>query len=237
MRQLLPGQRQLDLDDLFDLYDPGENSLLRGGFVVAADGAIAVGGSSRPLQTPADQLAYAALRAVADAVVVGAGTARTEDYGPVRHRAPAAAWRNAHGRVAAPLVLVTRRADLDPASRAFTGAVPTIVLTCAAARPSPELRRVADVVVAGDDAVDLPAAVAVLRARGLTRLLCEGGPALLTTLLADGLVDELCLTLSPLLVGTAPTLLTATLAAPVRLELRHLVDGGDGSLLARYGII
>ncbi|MBC7372706.1 MAG: dihydrofolate reductase family protein [Frankiales bacterium] len=237
MRLLLPGQRQLEPDDLLELYDPGEKVVLRGGFVLSADGAVAADGSSRPLQTPADQLAYASLRAVADAVVVGAGTARAEDYGPVRHRRAAAAWRAAHRRAPAPLVLVTRGADLDPLARCFTGDVPTLVVTCAAARPSAALRRVADVVIAGDDDVDLPALVAALHARGLTRLLCEGGPTLLTALLGAGLVDELCLTLSPLLIGTAPTLLTMTLPVPVRLQLRHLVDGGDGSLLARYAII
>ena len=90
--------------------------------------------------------------------------------------------------------------------------------------------------VAGDDDVDLSAAVAALHARGLTRLLCEGGPTLLTALLQAGLVDELCLTSTPLLVGTAPTLLTSSLAAPAALELRTLVDGDDGVLLARYGV-
>ena len=132
---------------------------------------------------------------------------------------------------------MTRGADLDPLARCFAGDVPTLVVTCAAARPSAALRRVADVVIAGDDDVDLSALVAALHARGLTRLLCEGGPTLLTALLGAGLVDELCLTLSPLLIGTAPTLLTMTLPVPVRLQLRHLVDGGDGSLLARYAII
>ncbi len=236
MHLLLPEQRQLDQDDLLELYDPGENPSLRGGFVLSVDGAIAADGSSRLLQTPADQMAYACLRAVADAVVVGAGTARTENYGPVRHRPAAAAWRAVHRRAPAPLVLVTRGADLDPLARCFTGDVPTLVLTCTAARPSAALRRVADVVIAGDDDVELAAAVAALHARGLTRLLCEGGPSLLTALLGAGLVDELCLTLSPLLIGTAPTLLTTALSAPVRLQLRHLVDGGDGSLLARYGV-
>ena len=234
MRLLLPEQRQLD--DLLDLYDADGTPCLRGGFVASMDGAVAVGGASRPLQGPADKQAFAALRAVCDAVLVGAGTARSEDYGPVRPGAPARAWRQAHGRGPAPLVLVSRSLDLDPAARAFTGEVRTVVLTCAAAAAPAGLHEVADVVVVGDEAVDLPSAVAVLHERGLTRLLCEGGPRLLTDLLRAGLVDELCLTLAPLLVGAAPSLLTETLATPVRLELRHLVDGGDGSLLARYGV-
>ena len=239
MRLLLPEARDLGVDDLLDLYDPGEAPLLRAGFVVTTDGGIALDGGSRALQTATDQAVFHALRAVADAVVVGAGTARTEDYGPVRPRPAGQAWRAARGLAPAPpLVLVSRSLDLDPASRAFGGQSRTVVLTCAAAPAAARqaLARVADVVVAGDADVDLRVAVSALHERGLSRLLCEGGPRLLTDLLRAGLVDELCLTLTPLLLGAAPGLLTAPLPAPVHLELRHLVDGGE-ALLARYAVV
>ena len=232
MRLLLPEHRALAAGDLLDLYDPGDAPSVRAGFVVTADGGIAHDGTSRTLQTPADQTAFHALRAVADAVVVGAGTARAEDYGPVRPRPDGAAWRARRGLPAQPpLVLVSRSLDLDPAARCFAG--PAVVVTCAAARGRD---RFPDVVVAGDDEVDLAEAVRRLAARGLTRLLCEGGPRLLTAALGAGVVDELCLTLTPLLVGTAPTLLTAPQDPPVALDLAHLVDGGDGVLLARYRV-
>lgn len=236
MRLLLPEQRPLEVEDLLDLYDPGDGPSLRAGFVVTTDGGIAWDGGSRALQTPADQAAFSTLRAVADAVVVGAGTARAEGYGPVRHRDAGRTWREAHGRRPAPLVLVSRTMDLDPSDRAFSGDVRTVVVTCASAEAPRALTEVADVVVAGDDAVDLPAALAALHERGLTRLLCEGGPQLLTSLLTAGLVDELCLTHTALLVGTAPALLTRALTEPVPLSLQHLVDGGDGALLARYRV-
>lgn len=236
MRLLLPEQRPLDPDDLLDLYDPGEIPGLRGGFVVTTDGGVAWDGGSRALQTASDQAVFSALRAVADAVVVGAGTARAEGYGPVRHRAAGTAWRARHGRRPAPLVLVSRSLDLDPGGPAFGGDARTVVVTCGAARPSADLLAVADVLVCGDAEVDLTAAVAALHGRGLTRLLCEGGPSLLTALLRAGLVDELCLTHVPLLLGSAPSLLTEALPAPVRLALRTLVDGGDGALLARYAV-
>jgi riboflavin biosynthesis pyrimidine reductase len=234
VRLLLPEQRLLEGDDLLDLYDqpPG----VRAGFVLTTDGGAAWDGGSRALQTPSDTHVFSALRTVADAVVVGAGTARSEGYGPVRHPPAGTAWRQAHGRLPAPLVLISRSLDLDPSDRAFTGDVRAVVVTCAAARPSAALGEVADVLVCGDDEVDLPTAVSALRDRGLPRLLCEGGPSLLTALLSAGLVDELCLTHVALLVGTAPTLLTEALPAPVRLDLRHLVDGGDGALLARYSV-
>lgn len=239
MRLLLPAPRDLEVDDLLDLYDPGEDPCLRAGFVVTTDGGIAFDGSSRVLQTPSDEAAFHALRAVTDAVVVGAGTARAEGYGPVRPRPGGQAWRRQHGRSAAPpLVLVSRSLELEPADRCFGGSARAVVVTCDAAPPDARraVAEVADVVVAGDDDVDLPAAIAALHDRGLVRLLCEGGPHLLTSLLEAGLVDELCLTLAPLLVGTAPSLLTQALPEPVRLELRHLVDGGDGALLARYAV-
>lgn len=230
MRLLLPDVRVLRDTDLLDLYAPPEKHWLRGGFVLSTDGGTAADGSSRPLQSPADLLAFSTLRAVSDAVVVGAGTARAEDYGPVRVRSAGREWRAARGLPEQPpLVLVSRSLDLDPGARCFDG--PTVVVTCAAA---PGRERFPDVVVAGEQDVDLAGAVAQLAERGLTRLHCEGGPQLLTAALGAGLLDELCLTLTPLLLGAAPGLLTAPLADPVPLELAHLVDGGDGVLLARY---
>lgn len=232
MRLLLPDPRAVSVEELHDLYDPGPAPSVRAGFVLSTDGGIAQDGSSRALQTPADSTAFHLLRAVADAVVVGAGTARTEDYGPVRPRAEGAAWRARAGRTAQPpLVLVSRSLALDPSARCFDG--PTVVVTCATATGRD---RFPDVLVAGEDEVDLGQAVRLLAERGLTRLHCEGGPQLLTALLRARLVDELCLTLTPLLLGAAPGLLTEPQDPPVALDLRHLVDGGDGVLLARYAV-
>jgi riboflavin biosynthesis pyrimidine reductase len=232
MRLLLPEPRPLAEDELLDLYDPGPAPVLRAGFVLSTDGGIASHGTSRTLQTPADVAVFHALRGVADAVLVGAGTARREGYGAVRPRPGARAWRAARGLPAQPpLVLVTRSLDLDPGGRCFAG--PTVVVTCAAASGRGQFP---DVIVAGDEEVDLAEALPQLADRGLTRLLCEGGPQLLTTLLQQHLVDELCLTHTPLLLGAAPTLLTLPQDPPVALDLRHLVDGGDGVLLARYAV-
>ena len=230
MRLLLPEQRDLAPEDLLDLYDPGPVRCLRAGFVVSLDGAVAVDGTSRGLQGPADALAFSTLRAVADAVLVGAGTARSEDYGPVRPRPAGAAWRRERGLPERPTtVVVSRSLDLPADARWWDG--PSLVVTCAAA---PGRARFPDAVVAGDGEVDLPAALDALAERGLTRVLCEGGPQLLTTALAAGVVDELCLTLAPRLVGDGPRLLTGP--AHAALEPVSLVDGGDGSLLARYRV-
>jgi riboflavin biosynthesis pyrimidine reductase len=240
MRLVVPRSEPLAAGGLEDLYDPGDLPSLRVGFVASADGAISVAGQSRGLQTESDSAAFRALRTVTDAVVVGAGTARKENYGPVRLSATALDWRRLHGRPEhIPLVVVSRSLDLDPAARFFSDELRPIVMTCESS-PVPRrraLEKVAEVIVAGDTFVDLPAAVGALAERGLTRLLCEGGPTLFADLLAVGCVDDVFLTLSPMLVGTAPGLLPQALAQPVDLELRSLVDGGDGALLFRWGVV
>lgn len=221
--------------ELLDLYDPPARSV-RGGMVLSADGAAAHDGSSLPLSTAADKVVFRTLRAVADVVLVGAGTARAEDYGPIPVAEARRAWRVAHGRTERPpLALVSRSLDLDPGLRCFTGEVRPLVVTCAAAPADRRaaLAEVADVVVAGDAEVDLAAALDALAGRGLGRVLCEGGPSLLGDLVVAGLLDELCMTLSPLLAGSGPGLLAAALPAPVPLELLHVLEE-DGSLLLRY---
>jgi riboflavin-specific deaminase-like protein len=239
LRPLVPADAPADRA-LEDWYDAPLAPLLRAGFVLSTDGGIASEGSSRPLSGPADRAVFQALRATSDAVLVGAGTVRQEDYGPVRLRPQGRAWRQARGSSGLPpLVVVSRRLELDPSARCFsTTDPPTIVVTCAAApeRARTRLAAVAEVVVAGDETVDLPAALAELRRRGLLRLLCEGGPALLTGLLRAGLVDELCLTSTPLLLGDAPRL-TGSLPERLPLRLAHLLDAGEGVLLARYRVV
>jgi riboflavin-specific deaminase-like protein len=237
LRPLLPADAPAERA-LEDWYDAPPEPLLRAGFVLSTDGGIAADGSSLPLSGPADKAVFHALRATSDAVVVGAGTVRREDYGPVLLRRSGRAWRAAHGREGLPpLVVVSGRLDLDPAARVFTGDVRTIVVTCAAAPPAARARleQVADVLVAGDATVDVADAVEQLRARGLQRLLCEGGPTLLTDLLRAGLVDELCLTSTPVLLGDAPRL-TGPLPRRLPLELVHLLDADDGVLFARYRV-
>ena len=196
MRALLPDPAPGPVEGLpalARLYADAPAEHVRGGMVLSADGATSAGGVSAPLSSPADKLAFRTLRAVCDAVLVGAGTARAEDYGPVSYGAEAAAWRADHGlSPTPPVVVVTNSGDLDPGARLFTG--PTVVLTCEGAAPERRaaLAQVADVLVCGGDRVDLAAALPVLRARGLGRLLCEGGPSLLGDLAAAGLLTELC---------------------------------------------
>ena len=235
-RALLPDPAR-PVEDLEDWY-AAAGPLVRAGFVQSCDGAVSVGGRSDPLSGPADKAVFRALRAVSDAVLVGAGTVRAEDYGPVRLGPAGLRWRAAAGRAEPPpLVVVTRSCALEPTARCFSGDVRTLVVTCGAAPSAARegLAEVADVLVAGEDDVDLPAMLRALAGRGLAHVLCEGGPALLTDLLAAGLVDELCLTVSPQLVGGAPALLTRGLPARVGLSTVHLLEA-DGALLWRLAV-
>lgn len=198
---------------------------VRVNFVTSADGAVAVEGTSAGLGSRADRKVFGLLRRLADVILVGAGTVRAENY------------RGARGTDPAPIAVITGTADLDPGSRLFTDtAVAPIVLTLDSA-PTRRRERLA---AAGADVAVLasltPADVlAELARRGLQRVLCEGGPTVLGDLVAADAVDELCLTVSPLLAGgTAGRIVHAALDAPGRpLELVSALHE-DGVLLLRY---
>lgn len=173
--------------------------------VASLDGAITIGQRSGGLGGPADKAVFAALRGVADVVMAGAGTVRAEGYGPARPSDATRAARRQRGQADVPqIAVVTRSLDLDLATPLFTDAErPTIVITCAAADPDRQAAtaEVADLLVVGDAEVDLAAALAELRGRGVEVITCEGGPHLNGDLVLADLIDEWDLTLSPLLVG------------------------------------
>jgi riboflavin biosynthesis pyrimidine reductase len=230
MRELVPAGTG-EITDLEAFYAPPEGRHVRMDFVQSLDGAIAVDGRSKGLQSPADLRVFRTLRAVSDAVLVGAGTARQERYGPVRLTPEGQAWRARTGRPAGvPLVVVSASGGTGLDAERLSPS--TLVLTCeAGAGTSVPFEQL----VHGDDEVDLAAGLADLAGRGLARLVCEGGPTLFTALLAQGLVDELCLTLSPLLVGPAPHLLAVAPQPPPALRLLSLLREDD-VLLSRWSV-
>lgn len=214
---------------------------LRVNFVVSADGsATDERGRSGGLGGPGDRALFHAQRAHADGVLVGAGTTRAEGYGPHRPSPDLAARRAADGRPEpAAIAVVSRslRLDLDaPLFRA--AATPTVVVTCAAAPPERRAAaaRAGRLVVAGDERVDLAEALRLLRAEhGLATVLCEGGPALTAGLLAAGLVDELCLTIAPVLVGEGVRLVPR-LDGRVGLDLTRVATA-DSDLYLAYRLV
>ena len=216
---------------------------VRANFVASADGAAHASGVSKGLQTPGDNTVFAALRDLADVVLVGSGTAVAEKYGPVTFSARRAALRREYGlRATVPVAVISRTLRLDPGSALFTDADPssrTIVLTCGAADADTArtLGRVADVVTCGDDTVDSGLARAALHERGLTRILSEGGPSVFNDLASAGVVDELCLSVSPLLVGGGPGRIIGgpEWPEPAGLTLVGLLEE-DGALFHRYAV-
>jgi riboflavin biosynthesis pyrimidine reductase len=240
MRRLFPDPGPVDDAGLARAYALAPGRSLRVNFVASLDGAITVDGHSAGLGTPGDKRIFDLLRALADVVLVGHGTASAEGYGPIGVDSRIGRLRTSLGRPAtASIAVVSRRASLDPGSDLVTGAVsPTILVTCAA---SDGARRAAladagvTVLVCGDDDVDLPAALDALAGLGHEQVLCEGGPQLLHAALTAGAVDELDLSIAPALVGGESRLLSQALPDVVRLELRSLLED-EGMLFTRYGL-
>jgi riboflavin biosynthesis pyrimidine reductase len=236
LRQLLPaGQGD---PDLAALYAYPDGPWLRANMVSSVDGAASLKGASAGLSSDTDRRLFALLRTLSDVIVVGAATVRAERYKPARFNE---AWSGLRaGRTPTPpIAVITRSLDLDPDSPLITAApadARTIVITTAQAPADirAALEPDADVIVAGEEGVDFTAAVAALAERGHRRLLAEGGPHLLGELLAAGLLDELCLTIGPLLAGPGPGRIVAGGdAASLPLDLTHVL-AEDGFLFCRY---
>ncbi|MFD5497653.1 pyrimidine reductase family protein [Streptomyces sp. NPDC001812] len=215
---------------------------LRANMVSTLDGAAQHEGRSQPISSPADMRVFGTLRALADVVLVGAETVRLEGYRPARARAEFAAAREAAGQGPAPAVaVVSAGLDLDFSLPLFTTPlVDTLVLTGAAAPPdriaAAEAAAGTRVVIAGDGTgVDPARAVRALAERGHTRLLTEGGPRLLGQLVAAGVLDELCLTVAPMLVaGDAQRIAGGpSVTLPSRFTLKSMLEE-DGFLFTRY---
>jgi riboflavin biosynthesis pyrimidine reductase len=252
MHLLLPspagpaGGSELDDDALARLYAypdavTPQRPWVRVNFVSTLDGAATgADGRSGSINTGADRAVFALLRALADVVVVGAGTARAEGYRRISTRPAWRARREAAGQDTHPAVAAVSRSALVPPllvqERDESGAA--YLLTCAAAGAArlDEARTLLGedhVLVHGEQTVDLAAALADLSGRGMTRILSEGGPHLMRDLVAADLLDELCLTVVPTLIAGEHPRITA--GPPVTADLRPLVlIESEGSLLGRW---
>lgn len=239
----LPGVGEL-IDELAARYAYPDRLWVRANMITSVDGAGAVDGRSGGLSGVADRLVFSVLRSLADVILVGAGTVRAERYGRARHED---LWpRLRAGRAATPPVAVlTRRLDLDLGGRLLGDRGGTagdlarpIILTTRAA-PADKLAAAAEVadVIVGDDDMSAAAAIGALTDLGYQKILAEGGPTLLGQLVAAGLLDELCLTVSPVLEGGHATRITAPVPASrealSELTLAMVLEDA-GSLFTRY---
>jgi riboflavin biosynthesis pyrimidine reductase len=244
MRMLWPtALDEVTDDDLEALYGYPEELTrpwVQVNFVTSADGAVSVDDRSEGLSHPADKRVFLLGRNLADVILVGAGTVRAEGYGGVKMSAERARRRKRLGlSEIPPIAVVSGSARIDPDCDLLTDTeVPPIVITTAHA---PYERRAAlaeagaDILIAGEQMVDLTAAVTELGRRGLRRVDCEGGPHLFGELIAENLVDQLCLTVSPLLAGAGADRIAVGRATSESrsLELASLLFE-DGFSMLRY---
>ncbi|MET0187583.1 MAG: dihydrofolate reductase family protein [Pseudonocardia sediminis] len=230
-------------EQLEELYRyPDDRTRLAVNFVSSADGAVSVDGGSAGLGTPPDREVLDLGTDLADVVLVAAGTATAEGFTGVKPDERAARRRERYGLREVPVTAVVTSSgkSLAADSPVLTDTlVPTLVFTCSSVPLG--LREDwtaagAEVVLTGDDEVDLAQVVAELSRRGLHRINCMGGPALFGSLAEAGLVDELRLTLAPFLVsGEAGRIARGAGMDPARLELLSVITDDD-TLLMRYRV-
>ncbi|WP_243727412.1 pyrimidine reductase family protein [Actinocrispum wychmicini] len=207
-------------------------------FVTSLDGAVSVGGRSSGLSGPGDQRVFHIHRDICDVILVGAATALIERYRGLKRNEVRAERRARLGLAELPPVaVVTAKASITPDSLLVSDTiVPPIILTCESAPPDRRKALAdagADVVVVGDEDVDLVAAMTELNRRGLRRVDCEGGPRLFGHMIVAELVDQLCLTLSPLLTACDAGRIVGgpTLTAPRGMKLHAVLRDGDFLML------
>ncbi len=192
--------------DLGLLYPWPDGPWLRTMMVMTLDGAtVGPDGLSGSISGAADKRVFMETRRLADVVLVGAGTIRAERYKPMVARADWQEARATLGLAPVPqIVVVSGRLDLPWDEPMFSDSeLPVVVATTVDAAPSSVslAHRHAEVLQLGEGSVDLPALINSLHDRGMARITCEGGEALLDALVREDLVDEMDLTISPILAG------------------------------------
>jgi riboflavin biosynthesis pyrimidine reductase len=242
---LLGSVRAVEDGELPELYGyPTEHRgiWVRANFIASIDGAATLEGTTGGLGGPGDRALFNLLRALADVIVVGAGTVRVEGYSGARLTVAQRQQRQTRGQSEVPrLAIVTRSGRLDRDMPVFTRTeVTPLVLTCTSAvdETRQRLAEVADVIdCSGDDPgrVDEAAVLAALAERDLYRVLTEGGPTLLSSFVERGLLDELCLTIAPCVVGgLAPRITAGPGQVLARMRCAHVLADDSGYLYTRY---
>lgn len=240
LTQLTSGA-SVDSGQLVDLYDypTGDGLYVRANMIGSLDGAATVTGLSGGLGGDGDRAVFSAMRANADVILVGAGTVRAERYHGAHLPVGLRQRRQVRGQAEVPVIaVVTASGSVDPSLPLFNESevAPIVVTSTSGAAAVTRQIPGAQVIVTDDSAtVDLHAALQALHGRGLSRVLCEGGPSLLGTLLGAGLVDELCLTTAPVTVTGAGSRITVGPAeASTSWRRASLLGDADGYLFARH---
>jgi riboflavin-specific deaminase-like protein len=240
MRRLLPDPGPTTVEEQLEGYCPwkephAERPLVAMNFVATVDGRATIEGRSGPIGSETDTRMLARLRTCFDAVMIGAGTMRVERYGRVVQDEERRERREGLGFSPDPLtVIVSGRLDLPWDAPLFTEASGEVLIFTSSEAEPPETATPVEM-VRHEGAVNLTEALRHLRhERGVRALLSEGGPHLHDQLQADGLVDDLFLTIAPKLSGgEAPRIIEGPLPGVVEMELIWLLEE-QGELFARY---
>lgn len=242
---MLDSGRTLDDTELPELYAyPADldRTWVRANFITSVDGGATADGTSGTLAGSGDRFIFNLLRELADVVVVGAGTVRIEGYSGAQMGVAKRQRRQARGQSEVPqLAIVTKSGRLDRDMGVFTRTeVPPLVLTCTAAadetrRLLADLAEVIDCSGRDPNNVDEAALLANLQARGQRRILTEGGPTLLGSFVERNMLDELCLTIAPYLVGgMARRIATGPGQLLTHMRCAHVLTDDAGYLYTRY---
>jgi riboflavin biosynthesis pyrimidine reductase len=207
--------------------------------IVSVDGGTSWNGVSGALGGPADKALFSIMRSLTDLVLVASGTLRAEQYGPVAMAPAAQEQRRARGQEPVPAIaVVSSSCRFDWTAPFFTDAARRPIIVTVESADGDARRRaaeVADVIVAGDDTVDLTRAVTELGARGARTILAEGGPTLNGELARARLLDELCVSLAPLLAsGDAKRIIAGSTLDELEPLRVHSVCEQDDYLFLRY---
>lgn len=233
LRQLVPepaaDHRAFDPFDesglglLLDAYEPPHRDWFRINFVASVTGSAAgADGTSETLTNRIDRRILGVIRAQADLVLVGAGSVRAEGY-----RMPKSTTL---GIVTGSGRLEGHRIEGDVEGRIVVLCPASAMAAAGAAIPGAELIEVAE----HDGRLEPAAVLAAARRAGYRSIVCEGGPNLAGQFVAAGLVDELCLTTSPMLSANLLPVLGGREFAPVPVRLHRLLVDGDSALYARW---
>lgn len=232
---------QPELTELYRHPDPGDRAWVRTNFVSTLDGAAqGPDGRAGTINTPSDRLVFALQRALADVILVGAGTVRAEGYHAVDLEPWQTQLRHDLGLSPYPTLAIVSGSCLLPADVGVVASGkggPVLIMTRTSSRPHrPDFEGDTEVVELPANAkIAAPDLVAELNRRGLRRVLCEGGPHLNWTMHAADLIDEVCLTMSPMIIGGEGI---RTAVGPLldheHYRLAHCVTADDDALLLRY---
>jgi riboflavin biosynthesis pyrimidine reductase len=230
------------LTDLYDYPDAPQACWVRGNMITSLDGGATDEGSSGGLGGAGDRVVFKLMRQAADVILVGASTVRVESYSGVQLSPAQRQERQRRGQAEVPpIAILTNSGDIDRDAKVFSRTeVPPLIFTSDRAAPdvAARLGAVAEVIAASgprDDQVDPAVLLQILADRKLVRVLCEGGPHILGLLIEKDLLDELCLTIAPVLVGGAAGRIAAGAGhAHTGLRRTHLLTDDDGYLYTRY---